>query len=188
VAKNFSNLRETQKQAVKAGKRTRDPENLPSLERPRKRSRTQDLLQTKPRKQVEKQKRPREEDTPVYRSDEPSPKEARKLSESEQSHISHWATKKTWPEAYFKDDKMHHLLAKKGSAATLGRKRSNLSLASFNASDERPREEKSALYRNLSYPTFLFEDVVNYKSYMEDHDLGLLDTSEKLLNKLLHGI
>ncbi|TAQ86910.1 hypothetical protein B7494_g4755 [Chlorociboria aeruginascens] len=80
---------------------------------------------------------------------------------------------------------MHHLLARKGSTASLGRKRSNQSLAS--ASDERPHEEKSAPYQNPSYPTFLSENVVNYKSYMEDHELGLSDASEKLLDKLLHS-
>ncbi|KAF2431957.1 hypothetical protein EJ08DRAFT_669782 [Tothia fuscella] len=203
----------SQKQAVKARKRAQDPENLTSLERPRKRLRTQDLLQTKPREQVEKQKRLREEDTPVYPSHEPFPKQGRKLSDrveppwkriqssvprprkpigedvvnSEQSHIGYWAIEQTWPKAYFKDNKMHHLLARKGSAASLGRKRSNPSLASFNASDERPREEKSAPYRNPSYPTFLSEDVVNYKSYMEDHELGISNASKKLLEKLLRS-
>jgi len=106
--------------------------------------------------------------------------------DSGQSYISHWARKKAWPRAYFEDDKMHHLLARKGSASSIGRKRSNPSLASFSASDERPREEKSAPYRNPSYPTFLSEDVANYKSYMEDHELGISDASEKLLETLLH--
>lgn len=82
---------------------------------------------------------------------------------------------------------MSHLLTRKGSAASLGRKRSGPSLASFNASDEKPREEKSASYRNPSYPTFLCEDVVNYKSYMEDHELGISNASEKLLEELLHS-
>jgi hypothetical protein len=81
---------------------------------------------------------------------------------------------------------MHHLLARKGSAGSLRRKRSNSILTSSSASDERPREEKSAPYRNPSYHTFLSEDVDNYKSYMEDHELGLSDTSEHLLERLLH--
>jgi hypothetical protein len=211
MAKNFSNLRRVQKQPVEARKRTRDPQNLTSLERPRKRARTQHLLQTTPYTRAERQKGHRDIDTPDYPLDEPSPKRAQKLGdqiehpgkriqssvlcreptgediESEQSHISYWATKKIWPRAYYKDDKMHHLLARKGSGASLGRKRSNPSLASFNASDERPREEKSAPYRNPSYPTFLSDDVVNYKSYMEDHELGISDASEKLLKKLLHS-
>jgi hypothetical protein len=84
---------------------------------------------------------------------------------------------------------MHHLLARKKSVASIGRKRSNPSLASSfaGASDERPREEKSAPYRNPSYPNFLSEDVDNYKSYMRDHELGISDASKKLLEKLLHS-
>lgn len=76
---------------------------------------------------------------------------------------------------------MNHLLARKGSSASLTQKRSNLSLAS----DERPREEKSAPYRNPSYPTFLSEDVRDYKSYIQDYDDGISDASEELLKRLL---
>lgn len=82
---------------------------------------------------------------------------------------------------------MSHLLARKASTASLNRKRSNPSIAGSSASDERPREEKSAPYRNQSYPTFLSEDVTNYKSYMEDHEEGISETSEKLLEILLNA-
>jgi hypothetical protein len=30
------------------------------------------------------------------------------------------SVQKTWPKAYFEDNKMHHLLARKGSTASLG--------------------------------------------------------------------
>jgi hypothetical protein len=80
---------------------------------------------------------------------------------------------------------MHHLLARKGSTSSIGRKRSSPSLAG--ASDEKPREEKSAPYRNPSYPTFLSDDVANYKSYLKDHELGISDASEQLLETLLEG-
>jgi hypothetical protein len=110
------------------------------------------------------------------------------VADSGQSYIRHWARKKTWPRAYFEDDKMHYLLARKKSTASIGRKRSNPSLASSfaGASDERPCEEKSAPYRNPSYPNFMSEDVDNYKSYMKYHELGISDASEKLLDTLLH--
>ncbi|KAF2726803.1 hypothetical protein EJ04DRAFT_582451 [Polyplosphaeria fusca] len=182
----FSNLQNVQKQASKTRKRARDLNQI-SHELPRKRLRTRDLSQTNSCERAEKQKRTREEDNPLHDPDQPSPKKPQKLSSSEWSHISHWARKQSWPGEYFQFSRMHHLLARKGSVSSLGRKRSNPSLASFNASDERPREEKSAPYRNPSYPTFLSEDVDNYKSYMEDHELGLSDASEKLLEKLLHS-
>jgi hypothetical protein len=65
---------------------------------------------------------------------------------------------------------------------------SNPSLASSfaGASDERPREEKSAPYRNTNYPDFLSEDVNNYKSYMRDHELGMSEAG--LLARIIPGV
>lgn len=209
-AKNLSNPQQTQNRAVRARKRARYPENPTSIERPEKRLQTQDSLHTKPHKQVEKQKRPREEDTLVHPSHEPfrerasdriEPQKKRLRSsapysqktackdafDSGQNFIHHWAAEKTWPKEYFEEDKMYYLLARKKSS--VGQKRSNSSLASSfaGASDERPREEKSAPYRNPNYPNFLSEDVNNYKSYMRDHELGISDASKKLLDKLLYA-
>jgi hypothetical protein len=111
-------------------------------------------------------------------------------ADTTQRYISYWSRNpnKDWPPEYFEDDKMNHLLARKKSTAPVGRKRSNPSLASSftSASDERPREQKNAPYRNPSYPNFLSEEVDNYKSYMKDHELGISDNSKKLLDKLLH--
>jgi hypothetical protein len=212
LAKNLSNPRQIQKQAVMSRKRTRDPENPTSIERPRKHLQTQDPLQTEPLAQVEKQKRPRD-DTLVYhpsyepfleRTGEPSdrtkPQKQRIRSsspnsqkttgkdtiDSGQNFINHWATEKTWPKEYFEDDKMYHLLARKKSS--VGQQSSCPSLVSSfaGASDERPREEKSAPYRNPNYPNFLCEDVGNYKSYMRDHEFGISDASKKLLDRLLY--
>ncbi|KAM3068342.1 hypothetical protein ACMFMG_009480 [Clarireedia jacksonii] len=102
--------------------------------------------------------------------------------EFQRDYIRHWAKEQTWPRDYFKDDGMNHLLARKGSS--LGRKRSNPSLAS--ASDEMSREEKSAPYRNPSYPTFLSDNLTNYKSYIKDHRSGISEASKRLLNILRH--
>ena len=71
---------------------------------------------------------------------------------------------------------------------SISQKRSSLSLASnfLGASDERPREEKSAPYRIQRYADLLSEDVNNYKSYLRDHELGISDTSKELLESLLN--
>ena len=213
-AKNLSNPQQIQNRAIQAKKRTRYSEKSTSVDRPRKRLQTQDSLQTKPLEQVNQRKRPREEDTLVHhpahepfqeRAGDPSeriePQKKHILSsapypqkingkdafDSGQNYfIHHWAAEKTWPREYFELAKMDHLLAKKKSS--IGQKRSNSSLASSfaGASDERPREEKSAPYRNPNYPNFLSENVTNYKSYMRDYELGLSDASKKLLDKLLY--
>ena len=105
------------------------------------------------------------------------------LSASQQSHISHWAEQKTWPEEYFDECRMHHLLARQKSSASLRRKRSETSLTrSATPSDQRPREEKSAPYRNASYPTLL-ETLGD--SYMDESPLGITDTSKALHEDIL---
>ncbi|KAL8830306.1 MAG: hypothetical protein Q9170_005789 [Blastenia crenularia] len=78
---------------------------------------------------------------------------------------------------------MHHLIARQESTASLKRKRSEASVeSSVTASDQRPREEKSAPYRNASY-SGLLESLGN--SYMDDDELGITDESKSLYQVLL---
>ena len=78
---------------------------------------------------------------------------------------------------------MNHLLARKKSAAHLGRKRSeSSSTASTTASDHMPPGEKSAPYMNQSYPKFL---QTQGNSYMREYELGITDESKKLCQTLL---
>ena len=78
---------------------------------------------------------------------------------------------------------MHHLLARPKSSASLRRKRSETSLTrSATPSDQRPREEKSAPYRNPSYPTLL-ETLGD--SYMDEYKLGITGASKALHEDLL---
>ena len=78
---------------------------------------------------------------------------------------------------------MHHLLARQKSSVSLRRKRSETSLTrSATPSDQRPREEKSAPYRNASYPTLL-ETLGD--SYMDESRLGITDASKALHEDLL---
>ncbi|KAK5228842.1 hypothetical protein LTR47_008257 [Exophiala xenobiotica] len=105
------------------------------------------------------------------------------LSASQQSHISHWAEQRTWPKEYFETDRMHPLLARQKSSASLRRKRSETSLTrSVTPSDQRPREEKSAPYRNPSYQALL-EALGD--SYMKESKLGITDASKALQEDLL---
>lgn len=105
------------------------------------------------------------------------------ISASQRSHISHWAEEKDWPEEYFRQDAMDHLLARKKSTPFLRRKRSEGSFTtSATPSDQRPREEKSAPYKNPSYRTLL---ETQGNSYMSEYELGITDTSERLCQMLL---
>jgi len=78
---------------------------------------------------------------------------------------------------------MHRLIARQKSTASLRRKRSEPSLTpSATPSDQRPREEKIAPYRNPSYPTLL-ETLGD--SYMDESELGITDVSKVLYQNLL---
>ncbi|KAK9364479.1 hypothetical protein V1509DRAFT_613426 [Lipomyces kononenkoae] len=67
--------------------------------------------------------------------------------------IEFWAREARWPQEYFELD-MEHLLARKRSLPSLVRKQSN-STTSKTPSDQKPREEKSAPYRDPRYETLL---------------------------------
>lgn len=78
---------------------------------------------------------------------------------------------------------MHHLIARQESTASLRRKRSDISLGiSVTPSDQKPREEKSALYGKASYPTSL-EILGDF--YMCESKLGITDASKILCQSLL---
>lgn len=105
------------------------------------------------------------------------------ISASQRSHISHWVEENEWPEEFFQQDAMNHLLARKKSTALLRRKRSEGSFTtSATPSDQRPREEKSAPYKNPSYRTLL---ETQGDSYISEYELGITDTSESLCQMLL---
>ncbi|CAG9946055.1 unnamed protein product [Clonostachys rosea f. rosea IK726] len=80
--------------------------------------------------------------------------------------IEFWARQGQCPQEYFKFD-MEHLLARKKSLSSLGRKRSN-STTSTTPSDQKPREEKSAPYRDPRYKTLL----ATKGSFMDKSDLA----------------
>ncbi|TWU70855.1 hypothetical protein ED733_000488 [Metarhizium rileyi] len=87
--------------------------------------------------------------------------------------IVFWAREGKWPKEYFKPA-MERLLARKKSLSSLSRKRSN-SGSSTTPSDQKPREEKSAPYRDQRYKTLL----ATKGSFMDESDLGITKQSEK---------
>ena len=79
---------------------------------------------------------------------------------------------------------MDHILARKRSSPSLRRKRSGSSLAtptSTTPSDQKPREEKSAPYRDARYEVLLQTKGI----FMDVSELGITDASKRLCRDLL---
>lgn len=95
-----------------------------------------------------------------------------------------WPKEQDWPEETSTTDFAvdRCLLARKKSSFSLSRKRSN-SGTSMTPSDHKPREENSAPYQDARYPLLL----QSKGSYMEISQLGITDTSKKLIRDLLSG-
>ncbi|KAF2453096.1 hypothetical protein BDY21DRAFT_424709 [Lineolata rhizophorae] len=101
--------------------------------------------------------------------------------------IDYWRREKVWPKEYFEPaNTMSYLLAKRKSAPSLRRKRSEsgaLSASSTTPSDQKPREEKSAPYQDPRYSTLL----ETKGSYMDKSEVGITDaTSRVFLDSLFH--
>lgn len=91
------------------------------------------------------------------------------LSESQYSYISYWAEQKIWPKEYFEQNSMHYLIARQKSTASLRRKRSETSFGTSVTPSNQTREEKSAPYSKINYPTLLelLGDSYMYESKLE---------------------
>ena len=95
-----------------------------------------------------------------------------------------WPEEQDWPEETSTTDLTmdRRLLARKKSSSNLSRKRSN-SATSTTPSDQKPREEKSAPYRDARYPLLL----QTKGSYMDISELGITYTGKHLVRDLLSG-
>lgn len=115
--------------------------------------------------------------------EEEEAEEEEEASDSCGDVIRHWITEGRWPPEYFQaSPDMDHWRARKKSNLSLGRKRSN-SASSMTPSDQRPREEKSALYRDSRY-----EMVLETKGVvMTKFELGITKESKDWCNKLLES-
>ncbi|KAI1130518.1 hypothetical protein F5Y10DRAFT_235414 [Nemania abortiva] len=95
--------------------------------------------------------------------------------------IEFWTREGQWPQTYFELD-IEHLLTRKKSLSSL-RKQSN-STTSTTPSDQKPREEKSAPYRDPRYKTLL----ETKGSFMDKSDLGIANESKKICELLLRTV
>ncbi|KAL8919733.1 MAG: hypothetical protein Q9208_006599 [Pyrenodesmia sp. 3 TL-2023] len=129
-------------------------------------------------------KRPRPLPAASFLEQTAGQEEVNGISASQRSYIGHWAEKRHWPEGYFRQNVMDRLLARKKSTAALRRKRSveDTSTTSGASSEQMPREEKSAPYRNPSYRILL---EAQGDSYMGEYELGINSESEEICRKLL---
>ncbi|RMZ83194.1 hypothetical protein DV738_g1426, partial [Chaetothyriales sp. CBS 135597] len=190
MAKNFSNPEQTQSRAVRAKKRSKDPENHTSTERPRKRLQTQEP----PRTKQAKRKRHQEDEVHLPRvSPESSPKRLRTSAAPTQktigeARIEFWREGGTWPTEE-QETTMHRFRelvddarARKRSQS---RKRSNASLASetnpTQSTSSMSRDQKCAPYRH----PLVQRQLKECGSFMDDHELGISAESEKLCQQLL---
>ncbi|KPM38404.1 hypothetical protein AK830_g8159 [Neonectria ditissima] len=95
--------------------------------------------------------------------------------------IGFWAREGRWPKGYFELN-MEHLLARKRSRSSLIRKRSN-SATSTTPSDQKPRDEKSAPYRDPRYETLLG----TRGSFMVKSNLDVTTASKGLSRTLIEA-
>ncbi|KAJ3569085.1 hypothetical protein NPX13_g6197 [Xylaria arbuscula] len=93
--------------------------------------------------------------------------------------IDFWRKEGRWPSQLFEPG-MERVLARKRSSSALGRKRSNSS-SSQTPSDQKPREEKSAQYRDQRYETLL----ATKSSFMVKSKLDVTSDSKTLCKSLL---
>ncbi|KAL2754400.1 hypothetical protein ACRALDRAFT_1042065, partial [Sodiomyces alcalophilus JCM 7366] len=94
--------------------------------------------------------------------------------------VEFWARKGHWPREYFEPSILEHLRARKRSPSSLSRKRPN-SASSVTPSDQKPREEKSAPYRDARYETLLGMKG----SFMVKSSLDITGISKTLCTVLL---
>nr|KAK5432267.1 hypothetical protein LTR18_011208 [Exophiala xenobiotica] len=96
-----------------------------------------------------------------------------------------------WPQGYFNESgEMSHLLARKKSATSLRRKRSDSEsgvLSSNTPSDQKPREEKSAPYQDPRYNSLLEAKGSFMGKYVGRSEEGPTTTSKREYKSLLEA-
>ncbi|OAX79028.1 hypothetical protein ACJ72_06654 [Emergomyces africanus] len=96
--------------------------------------------------------------------------------------IDYWVQRGHWPKNYFRQDNMDSLLARE-KPSSFHRKQSEIGSVS-RPSDQRPRDEKSAPYRNSCY-----QNVLESKgSFMKKARVGITDRSSTLIESLLDTV
>lgn len=118
---------------------------------------------------------------PIQKRHRPATDPVIRETSSRLDPIRFWAIEGRWPQEY-SEHNMEHILARKRSLSSLTRKRSN-SATSTTPSDQKPREEKSAPYRDPRYELLL----QTKGTYLKTSTQGITDTSKDLVRNLLDG-
>lgn len=163
-----------------------DLSTTPQL-RSQKRSReTEDLSVETTTTPLPKRPRPRPRASAEFTSTRP---EDRETSSGSINPIDYWRKEYTWPGEYFDlDNTINHLLATKKSTTPHRRKRSrsgSLAASSTTPSDQKPREEKSAPYRDARYRTVLETKGCYLRNYAGTKEKGITEDSKGICQTLL---
>ncbi|KAJ9655430.1 hypothetical protein H2201_008805 [Coniosporium apollinis] len=100
--------------------------------------------------------------------------------------VDYWRKHQRWPRKYFESEgSMSRLLARKKSTSTLRRRSSATSVTSSDTtpSDQKPREAKSALYKDARYEALLAAK----NSFMGKHELDVKGETKQLCRDLLQA-
>jgi len=132
-----------------------------------------------------KRQRPRTRASAEFAATKPVDRE----TSSNINAIDCWRKNYTWPKEYFEpDNTMNRLLARKKSTPSLRRKRSesgSLVASSTTPSDQKPREEKSAPYRDARYRTLLETKGSYLRNYIGTKEKGITEVSKRICQSLL---
>ncbi|KAK5399934.1 hypothetical protein LTR06_011409 [Exophiala xenobiotica] len=105
--------------------------------------------------------------------------------------VTYWTQTYHWPRGYFNESgEMSHLLARKKSATSLRRKRSDSESgapSSITPSDQKPREEKSAPYQDPRYNSLLELKGSFMGKYVGRSEDGPTTTSKEEYKSLLEA-
>ncbi|EDN02438.1 conserved hypothetical protein [Histoplasma mississippiense (nom. inval.)] len=105
-----------------------------------------------------------------------------RVYENDINPINYWIQRGHWPKLYFRQDNMDSLLARKKSSSFHRKQSESGSVSTPN--DQKPRDEKSAPYRNSRYQTVL----ESKGSFMKKARVGITDGSSTLIESLLDTV
>ncbi|RMD41992.1 hypothetical protein DV735_g3134, partial [Chaetothyriales sp. CBS 134920] len=119
----------------------------------------------------------------------PCPKRPQASSVQAVDSVTYWTQTFHWPQDYLDESAdMSHLLAKKKSASSLRRKRSDSDMTTASLptpSDQKPREEKSAPYQNPRYRLLLEAKGSFMRRYIHFNEEGPTAASRAKCKSLL---
>ena len=181
-------LERIQKLAVANLEKKQECLHEPQKAPPRKRKRAQEVeQQADPDRVDERRKRTRVSTGTACVEENSKPVAASPWSDQEQDPIKYWSQHGRWPRDYFdQTSNMSNILARKRSRTALSRKNSDAgSVEPYSAtlSDEKPREVKSANYKDQRYEVLLSTKG----SFIKESNKEITTESKREYQALLNG-